>query len=271
MSKIERYLRRGHKFVEGWLLPGAAAVVTAIGRQQIKDGIRGNVAEIGVHHGRLFILLYLLARDDENAIAIDLFNEQEKNIDQSGRGDLSRFLSNVRRYADDQRLIVHQGDSTELTSQRLLELSRGPLRLVSIDGGHTADITANDLGIVEGALAQGGVAILDDCFNEMWPGVAEGMFRYFQKQRGIVPFAIGGNKVLFTQSRFSDRYATALHPLSARAAAREFLGHSVLCLDFTPSQITERIGQIRAWKAVKDIPPVPMLRRLYRLGRSAVR
>jgi hypothetical protein len=54
-------------------------------------GITGNVAEIGVHHGRLFILLYLLTSPDERALAVDLFSGQERNIGSSGHGGPGTF------------------------------------------------------------------------------------------------------------------------------------------------------------------------------------
>ena len=61
MNKVDRYLLRGSRTVAGWMFSGAAAMVRAISDAQREPG---NIAEIGVYHGMLFILLYLLARGD---------------------------------------------------------------------------------------------------------------------------------------------------------------------------------------------------------------
>lgn len=59
-DRLQRYLRKGNKRVEGWLYQVDAQLVRAIGDIQTKNGISGSVGEIGVWKGRLFILLYLL-------------------------------------------------------------------------------------------------------------------------------------------------------------------------------------------------------------------
>ena len=68
--------------------------------------------------------------------------------------------------------MLHKGNSLDLTGAELKRLADGPLRIVSVDGGHTADIAAHDLAVADEALAEGGIIIIDDVFNEQWPGVA---------------------------------------------------------------------------------------------------
>ena len=70
-AAVERYIRRGKFYVDGWLHSEAARTIPALVERQRTLGVSGGVAEIGVHHGKLFILLYLLSR--EKAVAIDLF------------------------------------------------------------------------------------------------------------------------------------------------------------------------------------------------------
>jgi hypothetical protein len=167
MNAIGRYLRYGCKLVKGWMQPGAARMVRTISEVQIEAGVQGNIAEIGVHHGKLFVLLYLLTREIEVAVAIDLFEHPYYY----GGDALQTFHRNMRRWADEKRLVVHQGDSTKVGSAELLELAGGSCRLISVDGGHTKEITTHDLETAEGALSDGGVIILDDCFDEMWAEV----------------------------------------------------------------------------------------------------
>jgi hypothetical protein len=233
-GRLKTYIAHGHQLVKGWLQPGATKAIELLSQEQRSASLSGAVAEIGVHHGKLFILLYLLSSENEPAVAIDLFSHQHLNVEGSGAGDMERFMRNLRRHADTSRLVLHEGDSTQLTAGHLLELGSGPFRLFSIDGGHTAEITAHDLATAEGALAEGGIIILDDCFNEEWPGVSDGVHRHFSEPRSIVPFGIGANKTFFCQRAFAARYTAVLQKMDRRAVAHDFLGCPVVCFNFTP-------------------------------------
>jgi hypothetical protein len=93
----------GEARVEGWLHPYSAEFIRLLAQIQTAAALRGAVREIGVHHGRLLILLLLCKLPDERAFAIHVFDRQELNTDRSGHGDLRRFLDNVRRWADGRR------------------------------------------------------------------------------------------------------------------------------------------------------------------------
>ena len=269
--ELLRYLRHGQKFVNGWLVPGAVKMLLELAKAQDATGIKGNIAEIGVHHGKLFILLALLARNREKAVAIDLFGDQDRNVEHSGKGDLDKFQANVKRHTGGRPVVVHQGDSTELTSAALIQLGGGAFRFISVDGGHTPEITASDLATSEGALLPGGIIILDDCFNELWPGVSEGVYRYFSSaQRSIVPFATGGNKTFFCAPEYAARYIEVLHPLPARVATRSFLESRILCCDFTPLSFHERVGQNPLWQMLKNFGALKIARSAYHHAREAM-
>jgi hypothetical protein len=252
-KNLNAYVAHGHQLVKGWLFPGAPQAIVLLSDEQRRNRLSGGVAEIGVHHGKLFILLYLLSSEDEPAVAIDLFSQQDLNVDHSGAGDLERFKQNLRRHADTCRLVVHEGDSTQLTAGQLLELGGGPFRLISIDGGHTADITAHDLATAEGALMEGGIIILDDCFKEMWPGVINGVHRFFSEPRSIVPFAIGANKTFFCHRPFAERYAAVLRKTDRKAVEQEFLGNRVVCFDPSPWTVGRWIRKVDAGRMFRKI------------------
>jgi hypothetical protein len=120
-------------FVKGWLLPGAIKMVMALAKVQDAEEIKGNVGEIGVHHGRLLILLTLLTRDGEKAVAVDLFSDQDRNVDHSGKGDLKQFKENLEHHANSISVAIHQGDRTELTSTAFIKRGEGTFRLISVD------------------------------------------------------------------------------------------------------------------------------------------
>ncbi len=247
-GKLAAYVKHGNRLVEGWLTPGAIQAVVNLSADQRRAGVPGGVAEIGVHHGRLFILLYLLGAAGEPAVAIDLFSRQDLNSDRSGAGDLERFKQNLRRHADADRLLIYEGDSADLDSQRLVGLGGGPLRMISIDGGHSPQITCHDLAVSEGALANGGVIIVDDCFNEAWPGVANGVMRHFSSPRSIVPFGIGAGKTFFCHEAFAQRYAAVLAAMDPRAATRDFLSTRVVCFTIRPKTFSAWLRKVDAFR-----------------------
>jgi predicted O-methyltransferase YrrM len=269
--ELSRYLKHGHKFVSGWLFPGAVKLLVALAKAQEEWGIEGNVLEIGVHHGKLFILLSLFSRDGEKAVAVDLFADQARNIDQSGSGDLEKFEKNVKQHSDYSRVVIHSGDSTELTSSTVIGLGGGPFRFISVDGGHTPEIAAHDLSTAEGALAPGGVIILDDCFNEFWPGVSDGVHDYFSNtKRTIVPFATGGNKTFFCGAEFAARYIEAIRTVPTKIAMHSFLNRRILCCDFKPLTLHERVGQNALWRSLRDYGAVKIARGAYHYMRAVM-
>ena len=202
---FERYSNVGYRFVSGFLEPGNLPVLKVLDDAQRARNVAGAVAEIGVHHGRLFIPLHLLQRGTGKSVAIDLFGDQELNIDKSGNGNLDKFTDNVALWSTTDGLVLHQGDSTKLEPAVLTEKAGGPIRFFSVDGGHTAEIVYSDMRLAEETLAEGGIVIADDIFNQQWPGVAVGTLKYLDDGAKLAPFAIGFNKVYFTQPRVLRR------------------------------------------------------------------
>lgn len=202
-----RYLRRGLRTVEGWLNPLSALMISHINAAQTELGVRGGVGEIGVHHGKLFILLHLMLREGERSFALDVFERQDLNVDQSGRGDRERFLESVQRWAGRTDLIDIFADSSEnITAEQIIKKS-GRIRIFSVDGGHTEALTLNDLRIADQVLCDGGIVIVDDYFNAHWPDVSCGMSRFIRETAtDLRPLLICPNKVVLCRSRFVERY-----------------------------------------------------------------
>jgi len=267
-SRVSSYIRRGKFYVDGWLRTEAALTIAALSERQHALGVAGGVAEIGVHHGKLFILLYLLGRAPETAVAIDLFEDQHLNVDRSGSGDLAKFRRNLERHADADRLVLHQGSSLDLVSADLVRMADGPLRMISFDGGHTAEITAHDLATAEGALAEGGIVVIDDVFNERWPGVADGVHRHFERRTRLVPFAIGANKTYFCRPSHRDIYRDAATSLAQAGEMTEFLDEPVAFLQFSQPHLKDRVAGSAAWRRLRTTPLGRPLRWAWHTGRS---
>jgi predicted O-methyltransferase YrrM len=229
----EQYLKRLAPRMEGWLDIASARVIVRLLEHQAEAGIAGSLLEIGVHHGKLFLLMALNARPGEALIACDLFGLQEQNVDRSGRGDLSVFLENAARAGiATEQITVIERNSLQVAPEEL-RAPGGPVRFASIDGGHTAEITASDLRLVDAVLDPRGAVVVDDVFNQYWPDVAAGFFRYLDGPgAGLVPFAISQNKTYLARPEMADSYREALATRCRPGLQRRkiLLGHEVLVL-----------------------------------------
>lgn len=206
----ERYWKEGYSKVEGWTGGGVRGPLEVIATLHRDRAITGSILEIGVHHGKFFIPLALLSDPaTERCIAIDVFEDQSKNIDGSGLGSRDIFLANVAQWCPDRRIECMQADSLALTVADRVRLVQefGAVRIASIDGGHTPEHTVNDLLLVQDICTGGGVVILDDYYNAHWPGVHEGVARFFlHGTPKLKPFAYSGNKLYLADFTHADTY-----------------------------------------------------------------
>jgi hypothetical protein len=231
MEQIRSYVRGGHKQIQGWLDHRSAVMIAALGTAQHKLGLKGAVGEIGVHHGRLFILLALTAAEDEKIFALDLFENQSLNLDESGRGDRDILTANLRKNGlDPRRMDIITANSLDVSGEELLERV-GPVRLLSIDGGHTEECVLNDLAIADRVLAPHGVIIMDDVFNSTWPAVVTGYAKYLLATPQTVPFASAPNKVFACRPELAGQYRSVFRNAFKRYYDRsdQFFGFDMDC------------------------------------------
>jgi len=211
---LNRYIESGYRKVDGWLSAMAIRSTVTLGNLQKRLGIRGAVSEIGVHHGRLFILLHLLTEPPEISVAWDLFEFQNENADGSGHGDKHRFQTNLVRHGCDlNRVKINTVNSRTLTADKIIAECESKVRIFSVDGAHSAATTFSDLHVAAASVCEGGLILLDDFFNADWPGVAEGACRYLHQNQGsLFPVAIVGNKFIFTNTKAMAKiYVGALY------------------------------------------------------------
>ena len=192
------------------------------------------MTEIGVHHGKLSILLALLG--GARLVAYDLFSRQDENVDGSGRGNLAVFQQNCRKHCPAIDVLPVEVNSLDLTAERIRQDCGTAPVFFSVDGGHTVEATLNDLRVAGEAVAEDGVVILDDFYNEAFPEVAFGTMRYLAEAPGQLHlFCIVGNKLLFARDpEIADRLATMLAQIDPAAIPRvhtvemcEIMGRSV--------------------------------------------
>lgn len=173
---------------------------------QHSSGLYGSVGEIGVHHGRYTGCLFIGATINEALVVADIFEQQEKNIDGSGLGNKEMFMKGLKTYglAESSLHTVFTGSSEELPFDWSSSAGFSPFRMFSVDGGHTAGLTFNDLEIAFCNLLEGGIVVLDDFPHNHWLGVTEGLFDFFMigAARGnIYPLLHCEGKLYMTNSQ----------------------------------------------------------------------
>ncbi len=229
----DRYVNIGIGDVGGWLAHDVVFPLGGLADAQAGFGVTGGAVEIGVHHGQMFILLALCLADDERAVGIDLFERQAENVDGSGKGDREILKANMREAGVDlERVQLITANSLDVTAEAIVASLGEPARLFSVDGGHTPELTVNDLQVAHATVADGGIVILDDAFSPMWPGVIQGLITYLEQPDCLKPFALLGNKTLLTHEAFCDRYRDVLAPFAKHVHHREddVFGHPVTIL-----------------------------------------
>lgn len=217
---LEDY-KQNFDVVQGWADPKLFDTVQIMADCGINR--RGGVAEIGVHHGKFFILLNQVTEITDVSYAIDVFGMQHLNIDKSGEGNKSIFMQNLADYDK------HKGANTVILEMDSLSFSNqvipSSLRFISIDGGHTVEHTINDLKIAERLIANEGVIILDDIMGVYWCGVTEGYIKYSMTHPTIVPFAMGHNKLYLCKLSHYDYYFKLFKQLSS--GQTKFTGYQI--------------------------------------------
>lgn len=205
------YLRGEKRSVRGWLQRIDAEIIGAIFDYQATAAINGGCAEIGIHQGRSFIPICLALRPGEKALAIDLFDDQSRNVDGSGVGNLAAFHANLDRFGIDRAAVCEIHGSSEDVTAAQITAELGEVRYFCIDGGHWRDIVINDLKLAESVLAERGVIVLDDYCRTEWPEVTEGYALWrAQTSSDVVPFACGSNKLYLCRKAHASAYRAAL-------------------------------------------------------------
>jgi hypothetical protein len=224
-NDVAAYLRATRE-VEGWFFPIDAYLFAAIDAIQQREGIAGNLFEIGVHHGKTAIFLARMLRAGEVLGVCDVFEQQQLNVDRSGEGSRELFERNMRAFGGEARVFAKS--SHELTA----EDTTTNCRLFHIDGGHRPDDVIADLQTAARALHAQGVVVVDDLFNPSWPGVSEGFYRFHAGYPDVfTPILIGGNKVFFARdpSRYAlDDLGSFVDTRAFRFEPKDWLGRRVM-------------------------------------------
>jgi hypothetical protein len=204
------YVARGHNRIRGWLSRVDAEIFATILAEQSRLAISGDTLEIGVHHGRSFLVQNLSVRAGELAIAADIFDDQHLNVGTiSGRGDLAKFKSNVDRYGYPGRAKILICSSLNLTAKDLQHHTNG-LRFVNVDGAHWFEAVVNDLRLAASTAGSDCVIAVDDFFNPDYPEVSAAYYAWLEDRPDFVPFCVSQAKLYLCSPGCQLKYSTAL-------------------------------------------------------------
>src|SRR6516162_5307066 len=220
-QRLEHFSTQVYGHVEGWLGDRMWQIIDVIGTILDANGVCGNIAEFGVHHGLFLFLLNILRNDNEECFAIDVFDEQSLNVDCSGLGSLAVFLSHVETLMASQRqsFRIVQRDTMSFSTSEVADLfGKNGVKFFSIDAGHTVQHTFNDLHLAQEVLVPGGVIALDDYMSPHWPGVTEGFYRFmYSRNRRLKPFLYFQNKLFLTtvseHASYLQQFRTAIEAI----------------------------------------------------------
>jgi hypothetical protein len=126
--------------------------------------------------------------------------------------------------------VIISGDSTDKRLQLINQIGPGSVRFFSIDGGHTAAHTLNDLQIANECISNEGIVILDDIMNPWWSGVIEGFVKFLQSSPTLVPVAMGHNKLYLSKISYQKYYTETFENLQLNGpkSYTNFFGHKIL-------------------------------------------
>jgi hypothetical protein len=213
----QKALKANPLAVNGWMAVEHLSILRTITNLQLSRCIVGSVGEIGVHHGRFFIPMALASHPSEPKIAMDVFENQERNIDHSGYGDMQELMVNMKKFnVDKSNMKIIQVDSSQLSPASFKQYNIPMFRLLSVDGAHFYNASLNDLRLAAQVVRKGGVIIVDDFINVGWVGVAEATFD-FLKGSTFGPFLWACNKLYLTTKA---EHATFLNSVRMSQAVR---------------------------------------------------
>jgi hypothetical protein len=204
LSRTE-YVRRHIYRVPGMLRDPDTSVICALLAWQEKIAAAGNLSEIGVHHGRLFLLLALSRRPDETAVAIDLFEDDGINRGiQAGRD--GALLRNARKLnLELSAAEILKGSSMDLTAEDILSRAGGPIRFFSVDGGHMYRHVENDMRLAQQCLSAEGIIAADDFFYLGWPEVSFAVYDFMRSTSDVVPVFATNRKLYLARREFAPQ------------------------------------------------------------------
>jgi predicted O-methyltransferase YrrM len=212
IPSVDDYLANGYGAVVGMSGRFAAALTCGLMRIQSACGVSGDVAEIGAFEGRFFIALAKALHPGEHALGMDVFNWPDEAVEQ-------RFLANCARHGlDPKSFEAWKCNSGNLSGADVVARLNGRrVRLFHVDGEHSRSALAHDLEVATGALAPGGLIVLDDMLHPGYPTLIATVMDHLSRHPEQCVLClidresvVAATKLVICETAWFKRYETAL-------------------------------------------------------------
>lgn len=242
---LRAYALNSHA-VEGWLHPVSVVGVWSLLEAQMAAGIVGDVAEIGVYYGKLFILMALGLDEGEKAWAVDPFFMKKVDFEQA-------FRENLKKYDVDKFSIVNRKKSQDIARGDAHQNFGSNVRMFSVDGWHDRSCVRHDLHLATESTIREGVILVDDFCSVWTPDVTIGVVDFLnESDAGFVPVAVishekplswGGYKLILSRPDYAALYVGALRKGIGQVRERpcEFMGKAIPLFEAQNSATKEKI------------------------------
>ncbi len=265
MDRVAVYLKDQIATVKGWCSSHLWQIIQPIDGFQRKLGVSAPIAEIGVFQGKFFIGL-MKTKGIRGNLAIDVFSNQEFNLDFAGSGNYAEFTKNIAATGEtvDDVTIMHR-DSLSISDVdvlRILDRQKDGFSLFSVDGCHRVEHTINDINLAMRLTHPAGIIFVDDYYNAAWPGVQEGVAKlYLTSAPRFVPLVFSGNKLFLCHISYHDRMrrhvADFLKEKFPRTKVKDVVRYGYDCLnvgpDLTDAPIFHKLWQPAPAKALATV------------------
>jgi hypothetical protein len=239
--------------VSGWFMLTDFHLFDFVLGRQLREGITGDLLEIGAYQGKSAVLLGYGLRDDEVLVVCDLFGTDPTGVEVPSEGmevylglTVERFYLNYDRFHN-RRPQVEVCASTELGPR--IEGRR--FRFLHIDGGHAYECVKSDIELAKAHATGGAVVVFDDYRSPHTPGVAAAVWE--AAAEGVVyPFCISEGKLYAAFSKEDQqRWSEAAQTFGADNSGWEMEIYSVRDLELVRLQYITRhiIGSVRLRKS----------------------
>ncbi|WP_146747668.1 class I SAM-dependent methyltransferase [Paramagnetospirillum kuznetsovii] len=209
-SAFLTYMESGFPQIAGWPGQPSSVIFMAHFKELFeRHGVTGGACEIGVHHGKYLIALHNILAP-ARSLGIDVFDDQDKNVDGSGKGSYDLTRAYVDSFvADPDSVALMSKDSLTLNAADQAEIlaEYGRFAFFSIDGGHTAQHITYDFFLASELTSPYGIIAVDDMFHPDWPGVTEGILAALATRRSpFVPLFLTRKKLMLCHFSVAKPY-----------------------------------------------------------------
>jgi hypothetical protein len=228
-AKAVGYIQKGMDKVQGFLEPLDCGLFLALDLAQKANGVAGDLAEIGVLHGRSAFLLHHFLRPGERLRAIDIYDLYYPDPPFNGP---DAIIGNALAMGLDLAPFDFiKADTTKSAPLVKDKVGAGTVRMFHVDGDHRLRNILADAEIALAATRQDGVIVFDDTFAHLMPEVTEGVIRTFLGRKDFLPLALTPGKTWFCGAAMKGLYARYLIeclPANLDNEVRRFLDDWVL-------------------------------------------